>query len=268
MTKGLINEHSTIDSIRRIVVVIVGIILALIYAASFARVFNVNNRKLLNIETIAILSWCVKIVLLVVEEFLLNDEIFEFIIITLETAIIGFIFYKLVKTIVQLTPSLMSKLKQIIIILRIFYIFIALLLVTNLIMGILSKDYFNCSTNKYNYHWYVTLGINTLLWYLNLINGIVVFRKREYVNLHEEEFNVSINDLNRVKNQMNILIYGYATTSTLTTLWFILFSTLIKKNELICKEHPNYWEPSDEAAGAYAFLKTILLIAPTIVIWL
>lgn len=67
---------------------------------------------------------------------------------------------------------------------------------------------------------------------------------------------------------MRILTYGYAIVSTLTLLWFILFPFVFKPDDISCQKHPNYWRPHDETAGTLALIKTILLLAPTIVIWL
>lgn len=67
---------------------------------------------------------------------------------------------------------------------------------------------------------------------------------------------------------MNVLTYGYATVSTLTLVWFIIFPFLFSEDELRCKRHPSYWIPNDEFAGSLAFIKTILLIAPTVILWL
>lgn len=67
---------------------------------------------------------------------------------------------------------------------------------------------------------------------------------------------------------MNLLTYGYAVISTLALIWFIVFPHLFDDNELRCREHPSFWTPTDEVAGLVAFIKSVLLIAPTIIIWL
>ena len=203
-----------------------------------------------------------------VEEYLINDEIFEFITITAQTGILGFILYKLIKTAVESTPGFAKNLRCSILTLRAFYLVIATALITNMILGMLSDDYFDCKHVEYNYNWYITQAINTLMCYLNVIFGIIVFAKREQNPFDDTEFNVSAQDFRRIKLQMNILIYGYAVISTLSTLWFVAFPFIFKPTDIYCEEHPSYWVPHDELAGFYALLKTILLVSPTIIIWL
>ena len=95
--------------------------------------------------------------------------------------------------------------------------------------------------------------------------GMFLFCKRD--NQSDEGFNVSRKDYSRIKLQMRILIYGYALVSTLTLLWFISFPFIFKDKDIECPEE-HYWLPSDEEAGALAFIKSILLISPTFVLWL
>mmetsp|Transcript_12753 Transcript_12753/g.14358 ORF Transcript_12753/g.14358 Transcript_12753/m.14358 type:complete len:83 (-) Transcript_12753:676-924(-) len=81
--------------------------------------------------------------LILAEEFLLNNEIFEFITLTFQALILGFILYKLLKTTIENTSSLKKNITTEVWILRCFYIFIFLLLIVNMVLGILNDNYFN-----------------------------------------------------------------------------------------------------------------------------
>lgn len=163
MATSFINPDSTVDTIRKFFLVIVGSLLAIVYLISLIKLFKVNNKKFLHIETIAVFSCIIKILMLLIEEFIVNDEIFEFITVTFQTAILGFILYKFVKTVVENTPKLSNNIKAEVMGLRIFYFLIAAILLTNMILGVLNDNYFNCRRMVYSYNWYITLGINTLL---------------------------------------------------------------------------------------------------------
>lgn len=145
--------------------------LLLVYSISLVKLWKVNDKRFLHIETIAVLACVIKVLLILIEEFIVNDEIFEFITVTLQTALLGFILYKLVKTAVEHTPMLLKNIKAEVWFLRGFYLIIAAVLLTNMILGITNSKYFSCSRRTYSYNWYITMGINTLLCYLNLLFG-------------------------------------------------------------------------------------------------
>lgn len=247
----------------------VGTILLLIYLISLVRLWKLNNRRILHIETIAVFSCFVKVLLILIEEFVVNNEIFEFVILNLQASLIGFILYKLVKTSVEHTPLFAKNIRTEVWILRGFYIFMFSFLIVNLALGINNKRYFNWTNLTYSYNWYITLGLNTAMWYLNCVFGLILFRKRDHKLFEEDEFNVSDRDYKRVKLQMRVLTYGYAAVSTLLLLWFILFPFIFNNNEITWKKNnQHYWTPITEYAGVCAFIKSILLILPTVVIWL
>jgi hypothetical protein len=207
-------------------------VLILVYLISLVKLWKVNDKRLLHIETLAVLSCAIKVFLILIEEFLVNDEIFEFVTITLQTTLLGFILYKLVKTAVEHTPMLLKNITAEVWILRGFYLVILSALIVNMILGITNSNYFSCESRSYSYNWYILMSINTLLCYLNLIFGCILFYKRNHKTGGEEDFNVSNRDYSRVKLQMSILTYGYALVSTLSLLWFILFPVVFTADDI------------------------------------
>ena len=261
-----INPNSHFDSVRLIFLMIFGTILWLVYFYSMIKLYKVNDKRIFHIETIAIFSWLIKVLLIMAEEFIFNDEIYEFVTITLQTCILGVFLYKFVKTSIENTTMCLNNINTEIWILRVFYLLIFIILIVNLILGIKNDNYFNCSQVTYSYNWYITFGINTWMWYLNLFFGYLLYRKRKH-NADDEEFNVSKRDYKRVKLQMIVFILGYAIVSTLTLCWFIAFPYVFNVSNLTCRSGQKYWIPNGEPSGAFVFVKTFLLIAPTIVIW-
>ena len=65
---------------------------------------------------------------------------------------------------------------------------------------------------------------------------------------------------------MWILIFGYASIYTLTLLWFISFPLYFEDDVECAEEH--YWIAVNEKAGLLALIKSILLICPTLILWL
>ena len=163
------------------------------------------------------------------------------------------------------TPSLTESIQWIVMTLRIFYIMAFIGVVVNIFFWFFLFTYFDCEDKTYGNNWYITLGIDTFMCYLNVVMGMFLFWKRD--NQSDEGFNVSRKDYSRIKLQMWILIYGYAIASTLTLLWFVSFPFIFEDKDL---EWPSehYWVPNDEEAGALAFAKSVLLIFPTFVLWL
>ena len=145
-----------------------------------------------------------------------------------------------------------------------FYIIATIAIIVNIFIGFFVFDYFDWETMHYGVNWYITLGINTFLWYLNLAAGIFLFCKRK--NSGDESFNVSETDHNRIKKQMWILIFGYASIYTLTLLWFISFPIYFEDDVDWPEEH--YWIAINEKSGFCALIKSILLICPTLILWL
>ena len=255
------------DWIRKISILWIGIILGILYLYSWIKLFRINNKRFLHIETIAVFSWFVKIVWMLLEEFVVNDEIFEFVAITVYTTILAFILYKFIKTFVE-NAQLQLHFPKLILFLRLFYVSMAAALLVNLIIGIATNRYFEWNTHmKYRYHWHIAIVINAIIWYLNIINGIIIFKMRGKVDKNEY-FSVSKRDKQRIKKQMIILIFGYAAVSTLTLIWFWIFPLVLKEKDVRWAHNNRYWVPRNEISGIAAIIKTILLISPTILFWL
>lgn len=261
-----INKNSTIDSIRKISVLWIGIILGVVYLFSCIKLFKLNNKKILHIETIAIFTWFVKVICTLLEEFWVNNEIFEFITITIFTLILAFILYKFIKTYVE-NAQLQLHYPKLILILRIFYITMALALLVNLVLGCITDEYFVWEGLKYRYNWHIALIINTIICYLNIINSFIIFKMRKKVD-QNEYYSVSKRDKQRIKRQMWILIFGYALVSTWTLAWFFIVPAVITSKDVTCENNKKYWIPNTEYAGLAAMIKTYLLLMPTVLFWL
>ena len=143
----------------------------------------------------------------------------------------------------------------------------ALALLANMVLGIVSEDYFICDGLNYKYNWHVAIIINTVICYLNIINGLILFKMRGKVD-QDDYFSVSKRDKARIRKQMLILIYGYASISTLILVWFIIFPYILAQDDVKCVNGSRYWVPRTEFAGAAALVKTYLLFCPTLLFWL
>lgn len=186
--------------------------------------------------------------------------------ITVQTGILAFIMYKFVKTFVE-NAQLHVHFPKLIWLLRGFYLSMAAVLLANLLQGVIAGNYFMCDQVKYKFNWYVTVSINTIICYLNIINGFIIFRMRKHVD-RNEYYSVSKYDKSRIKTQMMILIFGYAFVSTLTLIWFIVFPQIIGSSQITCINDNRFWIPKSEGAGTAALIKSYLLLSPTVLFWL
>ena len=90
-----------LEAVRELFVLVVGVMLAVLYLVSLYKVYHLNKKKILHIETIALFASSVQIIAILLYEFVFPFRNADFTVITIQILNISFFFYKMLRTFLE-----------------------------------------------------------------------------------------------------------------------------------------------------------------------
>ena len=181
------DKSRIVESIRELFVLVVGACFGLLYMYSLFRLYFLNKRKILHIETIALFTSSLEIIAILLYEFVMPFRNADFTILTIQILVLSFFFYKMLKTFLE-TSSHDSRFRYSRYLIvsshaclsssQVFYVLAASAVIAIWIVVLHRGHSFCCSSKRYSASWFVLVGLYALVCTLNMVMGTLIVRNR------------------------------------------------------------------------------------------